>query len=70
MTAVDQAGNKVARYRIVGRGGNLNSLLPISWWVPVEITVNPGWELTDELVLAIAISAPLLSTYFEDPSPQ
>jgi hypothetical protein len=43
MTAVDQAGNKVARYRIIDSG--------------LEITVNPGQKLTDELALAIAIPA-------------
>jgi hypothetical protein len=51
MTAVDQAGNKVARYRL---------LEPT-----VEITVHPGQPLTDELVLAIAISAPWVHQYFE-----
>jgi DivIVA domain-containing protein len=53
MTAVDQAGNRVARYRL-NHG--------------VEITVHPGQQLTDELVLAIAISAPWLSSYFESPN--
>jgi hypothetical protein len=54
MTAVDQAGNRVARYRILGRGS-------------VEITVNPDRKLTDELVLAIAISARWLDPYFRIP---
>jgi len=53
MTAVDQAGNKIARYRISG---------------PVEITLHPHAALTDELALAIAISAPFLGSYFEQPS--
>ena len=53
MTAVDPAGNRVARYR-------LND--------GVEITVHPGQQLTDELVLAIAISAPWLSSYFKTPN--
>jgi len=53
MTAVDQAGNRVARYRL-NHG--------------VEIIVHPGQRLTDELVLAIAISAPWLSSYFEAPN--
>ena len=53
MTAVDHAGNKVARYRING---------------PVEIAVHPDRELTDELALAIAISAPWLGSYFEIPA--
>jgi hypothetical protein len=60
MTAVDQAGNKVVRYRIISRG-----------FIPgrnvVEITVHPGRELTDELVLAIAISAPWFGEYFDLP---
>ena len=49
MTAVDEAGNRAVRYRIPGRltGG-------------IEITVHPDRELTDELVVAIAISAPWL----------
>jgi DivIVA domain-containing protein len=58
MTAVDEAGNSVARYRLNGPG-----------FIPglgnVEISVHPGWELADELVLAIAISAPWLPSYFE-----
>jgi hypothetical protein len=54
MTAVDQAGNRVARYRIIDKRST-------------EIIVNPGWKLTDELTLAIAISASQLDTYFERP---
>jgi DivIVA domain-containing protein len=54
MTAVDEAGNSVVRYRIIySSSRNI-----------VEIIVHPGWELTEELVLAIAISAPWLSPYF------
>jgi hypothetical protein len=66
MTAVNQAGNKVARYRITDRGLNLlwNTLQGQN---SVEITVNPDRELTDELVLAIAISAGELSRYFVVP---
>ena len=52
MTAVDQAGNNVARYRLLTR----------HW---LEITVHPGQELTDELVLAITTSAPALNSYFD-----
>jgi DivIVA domain-containing protein len=52
MTAVDEAGNKVVRYRING---------------PVEIVVHPDRALTDELALAIAISAPWLDLYFQSP---
>jgi hypothetical protein len=59
MTAVDQAGNKVARYR--------NTRLPPTGYA-VEITVHPDRQLTDELVLAVAISAPWLVSYFAYPS--
>jgi hypothetical protein len=58
MTAVDQAGNKVARYRDT-------RLLPLG---TVGITVHPDRQLTDELVLAVAISAPWLVSYFANPS--
>jgi hypothetical protein len=57
MTAVDQAGNRVARYRTTGRDRQHG-------WGSVEIIVHPHWKLTDELVLAIAISAPELGSYF------
>jgi len=52
MTAVDQTGNKVARYRHFTKDS-------------VEITVHPDQELTDELVLAITTNAPALSSYFD-----
>ena len=57
MTAVDQAGNSVVRYRIASRGTVPRRSI-------VEITVHPDRELADELVLAIAISAPWLGSYF------
>jgi DivIVA domain-containing protein len=50
MTAVDQDGNKVARYRLVKK--------------KTEITVHPGQQLTDELALALAESAPWLRQKF------
>jgi hypothetical protein len=50
MTAVDHAGNKIARYRING---------------PMDITLHPDRALSDELALAIAISAPSLDSYFQ-----
>ena len=56
MTAVDQAGNKVARYRLVPNRTGVRER--------VEITVHPGQRLTDELTLAIALSAPWLRSYF------
>jgi hypothetical protein len=54
MTAVDQAGNRIVRYRDIGGSRNRKA----------EIIVNPGWGLADELVLAIAISASWLESYF------
>jgi hypothetical protein len=60
MTAVDQARKRVARYRII-EGFNRRRK-------SVEITVHPDWKLTDELVLAIAISAPWLDMYFNAPT--
>ena len=60
MTAVDQAGNRVARYRINDGGRKRGA-------GPVEITVNPAWKLTNERLLAIAISAPWLGSYFVQP---
>jgi DivIVA domain-containing protein len=49
MTAVDQAGNEIARYRLNGR--------------TVQITVHQ--KLTDELTLAVALSAPWLHSRFD-----
>jgi hypothetical protein len=64
MTAVDQAGNRVARYRIIpGRQE--------TWFSSsnsVEIIVHPGWKVTDELALALAISTEWLRSYFDYPS--
>jgi DivIVA domain-containing protein len=54
MTAVDQAGNRIARYRNHDRR--------------VEIIVHPRQHLTDEFALALVISAPWLSSYFSVPS--
>jgi hypothetical protein len=56
MTAVDQAGNKVARYRdrVGGRG--------------LEITVHPGQTLSDEVALALAIARKRLGRYFAMPN--
>ena len=55
MTAVDQAGNRAVRYRIINSRYFAGDT--------VEITVRPDWKLTDELALAIAISAPWLADY-------
>jgi DivIVA domain-containing protein len=61
MTAVDQAGNKVARYRIT-RITRFNQAM-----AQAEIAVHPDQRLTDELVLAIAMSPPWLYHYFDTP---
>jgi DivIVA domain-containing protein len=66
MTAVDQAGNKVARYRMIGTIPRISSLIP-GLWKAIEITAHPGQQLTDELVLALVISAPWLASYFDQP---
>jgi DivIVA domain-containing protein len=52
MTAVDQAGSKVARYRFAGTRKT------------IEIAVHPDHRLTQELTLAIAVSAPWIDDYF------
>jgi hypothetical protein len=52
MTAVDEAGNRVARYRLTSRR-------------ETQITVNPGWVLTEGVLLVITISADWLSSYFD-----
>jgi DivIVA domain-containing protein len=60
MTAVDQAGNKVARYRLAPAKHQ--------WWTDVtdtvEIIVHPSQRLTEELCLVLALSAPWLISYF------
>ena len=65
MTAVDQAGNRVARYRKSTGDPPFERAL----WERdvVEITVHPDRKLTDELVLAIVISAEWLESYFGSP---
>ena len=66
MTAVDQAGNRVARYRLTGKSGRPKKSL--SWSEgSVEIVVHPGQKLTDELALALALSADWLRRYFARP---
>jgi hypothetical protein len=66
MTAVDQAGNRVARYRLTGKSGRQKK--PLSWSEgSVEIIVHPSQKLTDELALALALSADWLRTYFARP---
>jgi hypothetical protein len=70
MTAVDQAGNKVARYRLIRDGRNVwRNIYAASGWRTTEITVHPDQRLTDELALAIAISAPWLDERFVSHEP-
>jgi hypothetical protein len=59
MTAVDEAGSKIARYRYAS-----GDIFRYSSWNQVAVTVHPDQELTDELVLAIMISAKWLDSYF------
>jgi DivIVA domain-containing protein len=69
MTAVDQAGNKVARYRLIRDGSVWRTIYGGSVWRTTEITVHPDQRLTDELALAIAISAPWLDAHFVSHEP-
>ena len=57
MIAVDQAGQQVARYRIARKGA-------LSAWRAIDITVHPGQQLTDELLLTLALTAPWISSFF------
>jgi DivIVA domain-containing protein len=59
MTAVDQAGNMVARYR-VNRGKRLR---PAAW--QVDITVHPREQLGEELILVLTVSADWLRAFFK-----
>ena len=65
MTAVDQARNRIARYRLTDKSGR-----QIELWRrgPVEIIVHPGRKLTDELALTLALSADWLRSYFDRPN--
>ena len=67
MTAVNQAGNKVARYRVIGMIPGPSAPHFSGLWKAIEITVHPGQQLTDELALALTISAPWLCSYFDKP---
>jgi len=55
MTGVDQAGQQVAKYRIARKGAP---------WRAIDITVHPDQQLTDELVLTLALTAPWISSFF------
>jgi DivIVA domain-containing protein len=58
MTAVDQDGGQVARYRIA-RSGVLHG------WNSIEVIIHPDRRLTDELALAVAVTAPWISSFFQ-----
>lgn len=60
MTALDQDGHKVARYRITPYTAVMHRM--------IEITIHPDQQLTTELALAIAISAPWIRSYFKEHS--
>jgi hypothetical protein len=57
MTAADQAGRQVARYRIAGKG-------VLTGWRAIDITVHPDQRLSDELILTLALTAPWISSFF------
>jgi hypothetical protein len=61
MTAVDQAGRQVARYRIAAPHA-------LTKWRAIEITVHPEQRLTDELILMLALTAPWISSFFRSPT--
>lgn len=62
MSAVDQARNRIARYRLTDKSGRQRE-----YWrrASVEIIVHPGRKLTDELALTLALSAGWLGSYFD-----
>ena len=68
MTAVDQAGNRIARYKIIDKDLHFGWKTLLELRKSVEITLHPGWELTDDLAIALAISAEWLESYFARPS--
>jgi hypothetical protein len=65
MTALDQAGRKVARYRITSRSPSKNSRRAFKKWREIEITFHPDQQLTDELLLTLALTAPWISESFD-----
>jgi hypothetical protein len=59
MTAVDESLNRVVRYKkAAGRIGD-----------EIRLVVNPMFTLTDDLILVIVLTAPLVSRYFATPGP-
>jgi DivIVA domain-containing protein len=59
MTAVDEAGNKIARYRHAS-----DDIFRYSSWDDIAISVHPDQDLTTELVVAITVSTQWLDSYF------
>jgi DivIVA domain-containing protein len=57
MTAVDQSGRQVARYRTTAER-------IVTGWRAIEITVHPDQRLTDQLILTLAVTAPWVSSFF------
>jgi hypothetical protein len=60
MTAVDQSGRPVARYRVAAES-------VFAGLLAIEITVHPDHRLTDELCLTLAETAPWVISYFAVP---
>jgi len=67
MTAVDQAGNNVARYRLNYKDLRVGQEKLGGKKKLVEIAVHADWQLTDELALVLMRSAEWLESYFELP---
>ena len=57
MTAVDESLNRVVRYKKARRFSS-----------EISVVVNPVFTLTDDLILVIALTAPLVSRYFNTPT--
>jgi hypothetical protein len=68
MTAIDQAGNNVARYRLNYKDLGVGQEKLRGKPKLVEIAVHPDRRLTDELALALVISAEWVESYFACPS--
>ena len=69
MTAVDQAGDTVARYRLNYNDLRVGHEKLRGYPKLVQIAVHPDRQLTDELALVLMMSARRwLEGYFERPS--
>ncbi len=56
---MDEAGRQVARYRLA------DSRSAPPGWRATDITVHPDQQLTDELALTLAVTAPCIGQFFE-----